>query len=274
MSGLEDHAGDMVRKSRMGLGIDVETVLKDAGIDQHALEQFESDGIILQNVQWETLCKRLQLDTDKLKRILSGWTPKQISVESIPQVRQIMTDDGGMEVNAYLVWDEASRDAALFDTGWNPTPIKKCVEEYQLSLKHLFITHQHHDHIAAITPLRKSYPEIQLWAQGQGVPRQNQVAQGQNFSLGDLLIEARLTPGHAADGVTYVIQGLSGDYSQAAIVGDAIFAGSMGGAPAHFDLAKQKIRESILSLSHPTLICPGHGPLTTLEEELANNPFF
>ncbi|HAW01164.1 MAG TPA: MBL fold metallo-hydrolase, partial [Verrucomicrobiales bacterium] len=49
---------------------------------------------------------------------------------------------------------------------------------------------------------------------------------------------------------------------------------SMGGAPTHFELAKAKIREVILSLPQPTLICPGHGPLTTLKEEQSHNPFF
>ncbi len=59
-----------------------------------------------------------------------------------------------------------------------------------------------------------------------------------------------------------------------AIVGDAIFSGSMGGAAQNGALAKQKIREQILSLPPDTLVCPGHGPLTTIAEEKANNPFF
>lgn len=258
----------------MGLDIAVETVLKDAGINADSLAQFESEGTKPSEAHWESLCQGLQLNFNKFKSILDGWTPRHVPVDSLVQLRQIMTDDGGMEVNAYLVWDTNSREAALFDTGWNPSPIEQCIKEAGLDLKHLFITHQHHDHIAAMTPLRKVYPEIQLWAQGQGVPKQNRVSEGQRFSLGTLNIEARLTPGHAPDGVTYVIDGLSGDFPRAAIVGDAIFAGSMGGAPVHFELAKTKIREAILSLPHPTLICPGHGHLTTLEEELSHNPFF
>jgi glyoxylase-like metal-dependent hydrolase (beta-lactamase superfamily II) len=59
-----------------------------------------------------------------------------------------------------------------------------------------------------------------------------------------------------------------------AIVGDAIFAGSMGGAASAGAMARQKIREQILSLPPDTLICPGHGPLTTVGEEKAGNPFF
>jgi hydroxyacylglutathione hydrolase len=59
-----------------------------------------------------------------------------------------------------------------------------------------------------------------------------------------------------------------------AIVGDAIFAGSMGGAPTAGELARRKVLEEILSLPDATLIAPGHGPLTTVGEEKANNPFF
>jgi glyoxylase-like metal-dependent hydrolase (beta-lactamase superfamily II) len=59
-----------------------------------------------------------------------------------------------------------------------------------------------------------------------------------------------------------------------ALVGDAIFAGSMGGAPQHGALAKQAVREQILSLPEDTLLGPGHGPLTTVREEKAHNPFF
>ena len=274
MSGLEDHAGDIERKSRMGLGVSEADVVEVTGLSQKALEQFESEGSVQEEIQWEPLCERLQLHPEKFKSILDGWTPRPLQGESMPQIRQIATDDGGMEVNAYLVWDPDSREAALFDTGWNPDPIKKCIQQEGLTLKNLFITHQHHDHIAAMTPLRKLYPSMQLQAQGHGVPPKNQVSEGQMFSLGTLKIHARMTPGHASDGVTYVINGLSGDFPRAAIVGDAIFAGSMGGATAHFELAKTKIRKVILSLDQPTLICPGHGPLTTLKEEQSHNPFF
>jgi glyoxylase-like metal-dependent hydrolase (beta-lactamase superfamily II) len=48
----------------------------------------------------------------------------------------------------------------------------------------------------------------------------------------------------------------------------------MGGAPQHGDLAKQKIREQILTLPADTLLCPGHGPVTTVSEEKGHNPFF
>jgi glyoxylase-like metal-dependent hydrolase (beta-lactamase superfamily II) len=59
-----------------------------------------------------------------------------------------------------------------------------------------------------------------------------------------------------------------------AYVGDSLFAGSVGGAGASYPLLLQNVRDHILSLPADTLICPGHGPLTTVAEEKAHNPFF
>ena len=59
-----------------------------------------------------------------------------------------------------------------------------------------------------------------------------------------------------------------------AIVGDAIFAGSMGGGGVRTDDALKTNRESIFSLPDETVLCPGHGPLTTVGEQKRVNPFF
>jgi hydroxyacylglutathione hydrolase len=57
-------------------------------------------------------------------------------------------------------------------------------------------------------------------------------------------------------------------------VGDSLFAGSMGGAPNAYKQALRNNIEKLLSLPGDSLICPGHGPLTTVANELNHNPFF
>jgi hydroxyacylglutathione hydrolase len=57
-------------------------------------------------------------------------------------------------------------------------------------------------------------------------------------------------------------------------VGDSIFAGSMGGGGVSYSDAVKNNLEQILTLPPTTVICPGHGPLTSVGEEKANNPFF
>jgi hydroxyacylglutathione hydrolase len=86
-----------------------------------------------------------------------------------------------------------------------------------------------------------------------------------------LQIETRQTSGHSKGGITYVITGLS---MPVAVVGDSIFASSMGGGMISYEDALRNNLENILTLSDNTILCPGHGPLTTVGEEKAHNPFF
>ena len=71
-----------------------------------------------------------------------------------------------------------------------------------------------------------------------------------------------------------MIDNFPGFAPKVAVVGDAIFAGSMGGAPNHYQLAREKVQSAILSLSAETILCPGHGPITTVAEQHVVNPFF
>ena len=73
---------------------------------------------------------------------------------------------------------------------------------------------------------------------------------------------------------TYIVGNFPEDAARVALVGDALFAGSIGGMGGGGDAARAKIREQILSLPSDTLLCPGHGPLTTVAEEKEHNPFF
>jgi len=94
---------------------------------------------------------------------------------------------------------------------------------------------------------------------------------GANFSIGGLKVGTRSTRGHSPAGTTYVIEGLS---RPIAIVGDAIFAQSMGGGVISFHDALATNRSEIFTLSDETVVCPGHGPMSSVGEEKAHNPFF
>ena len=89
--------------------------------------------------------------------------------------------------------------------------------------------------------------------------------------MNSLSLVAKHTHGHSVGGLTYIIDGLE---KPVAVVGDAIFAGSMGGGMVSYTDALRTNREKIMSLADDTILCPGHGPLTTVREEKQNNPFF
>jgi len=271
---LEDHLGDVIRKSRMMTKVSPADAAAAAGLTESELGALEDCGKITKRPNFPALAGQLDLNAVKLERQAAGWLPSEKNLGQWRELRMFTTSGEGMTVNAYLIWDGFTREAAAFDTGWDAKPILKTVEEHKLQLQHLFITHSHHDHVAGIEQIRKTFPPVKLHSSSKHAPADQRNNPGETVQVGNLRVTHRDTPGHAEDGVTYVVSNWPDNTPQVAVVGDAIFAASMGGAPIHGPLAKQKIRENILTLPATTLICPGHGPLTTVGEEQEYNPFF
>jgi len=271
---LEDHAGDVIRKSRAMKKIPLDAAAEAAGCSAPNLSRFEDDGLLNDELKWANLATLLDLDPVKLERIAKGWLPAPLNPETWPEFRQITTIGPAMSVHAYLVWDEVTCEAAIFDTGFDPQPIFDLIESEGLNPQFLFITHMHGDHVAGLEKIRERYPKIKLRTDSTTAPLHCRNRRNDFIHLGGLRITNRDTPGHADDGVTYIVGNFPEDAPNIAIVGDAIFAGSMGGAANHGELARQKVREQILTLPDSTLIGPGHGPLTTVGQEKENNPFF
>ena len=271
---LEDHAGDVVGKARKMQGLTSGDVAKAAGISLADLDSLLATGRCPSKPDWSELGRLLGLDGFKLERIAGGWEPASKDLSRWRQFRQLTTSGPTMEVHAYLIWDHVHRDAAIFDTGFDPAPIFELVDREGLKPRCLFITHMHGDHVAGMGAIRKRYPDIMLRTAAESAPGNCRNQPGEKVEIGSLRVAHRDTPGHAEDGVTYVIEGFPDAAPALAIVGDAIFAGSMGGAPTAGALAREKVRDEILTLPPETLLGPGHGPLTTVAEELVNNPFF
>jgi hydroxyacylglutathione hydrolase len=271
---LEDHLGDIVRKARKAGGVSPETAAKAAGISPEQLAALESSGQPEGSPNYAGLAQVLKLDSAKLEAIARGWLPSPKDLSAWRELRVIATEQGGNTVNCYLVWDEVSREAALFDTGWFADPIFKIIDAEQLQLKHLFLTHTHEDHVAAMGPIRERFPKALIHTDSKSAPPQHKNRRNDCVHLGSLRITNRETPGHAEDGVIYLVGNFSEDAPHVAIIGDTIFAGSMATGFISWEGLKQRVRSEIFSLPAETLLCPGHGPLTTVREEKEHNPFF
>jgi glyoxylase-like metal-dependent hydrolase (beta-lactamase superfamily II) len=271
---LEDHLGDIIRKARMMSNVPAPKTAQAAGLSETELAALEESGQVIKQPNFPALASLIGLDAGKLEGIANGWQPAEKDLSRWRELRVFTTTAEGMAVNCYLVWDEVSREAALFDTGWDARPILDCIAEHQLQLRHLFITHTHHDHIAALGAMREAFSKAHVHSSARSVPVEQRNQPNEITHLGGLRVTYRETPGHAEDGVTYLIANWQKDAPQVAIVGDAIFAGSIGRGNQSWELAKQKVREQILTLPPDTLLGPGHGPLTTVAEEQAHNPFF
>ena len=271
---LEDHFGDILRKGRTAKGVSAAAAAEAAGLAEPAYHALEETGRFSGQINFPALGAVIGLSGPKLEGIAKGWLPAVPDLSAWRELRQITTEADGMAVHCYLIWDEVSRDAALFDTGWDSAPIIKLIDENGLSLRHLFLTHLHEDHVAGMEAVREKFPKLHLHSNSRHAPPQHRNRANDFLHLGSLRLTNRDTPGHAEEGVTYIIGTWPEDAPHVAIVGDAIFAGSIGRGNQSWDLARQKVREQIFSLPDETLLCPGHGPLTTVAEEKAHNPFF
>lgn len=271
---LEDHVGDVVRKARSAAGVSASVAAAAAGLTQAELSAMERDGKPTRQMNWLVLAHVLGINASKLKTIASGWVPAVPDLSAWHELRQITTSDDNMAVHCYLVWDDVCRDAALFDTGFVANPIFKLIQEHGLILRHLFLTHLHHDHVGAMDAIRNEYPQVHIHANSTTFPPPLQNRANDFIHLGSLRISHRDTPGHSEEGATYIVSNWPEDAPSVAFVGDAIFAGSIGRGNQSWILAKQKVIEQILTLPKDTLIGSGHGPWTTVAEERANNPFF
>jgi hydroxyacylglutathione hydrolase len=265
---LEDNVSDIIGKAQRGLRISDTELAEKARVSSQKIRQLregEFDELALLRV-----APVLGLAARALCELAKGeWYPKKI--DDREGLAQFNTHYRDMAVNAYLVWDPASHAAAAFDTGADSSEMVRVASRDKLSVKLILLTHAHADHVADLPRLREETGAAIFTPARESVPGAEPIEEGKRFRLGKLEIDTRLTWGHSRGGLTYVV---TGQPHKIAIVGDSLFAGSMGGGNVSYDDALQNNLEKILTLPDDTIICPGHGPMTTVGEEKQHNPFF
>lgn len=265
---LEDDFNDIIAKAQRGLGLGNRELCEKAGITQHALSKIKK-GIFDEEIV-RKIADVLDLGADALVTIGHGvWYPRL--PDPITGLAMVNTPYGDMTVNAYIAWSLSSRDAFVFDTGGDCGPLLQIIEREDLQVKAILLTHTHVDHIADLDRLRRATGAPVYVHEREAIEQAETFTEGKKFSASDLTISTLSTTGHARGGITYLITGLE---IPVAITGDAIFAGSMGGGLISYQEALQTNRDKIFQLPDHTLLCPGHGPATTVEQEKQHNPFF
>lgn len=262
---MEDNFADVVGKAQRGLNMKDRDLVRRAGITLPELTRIKGetyDAALLRKI-----APVLGLNARALAE-LPKYRPGTVELEDLTV---FSTAYGPMLVNSYLVCDGASGEAAAFDTGTDCTAMLNVLRSKPWKLRAIFLTHTHGDHLADLARLQRETGAPAYVSNREPLRGAETFEAGREFTCGRLRIETRLTWGHSRGGITYVIHGLA---RPVAIVGDAVFAGSMGGGMVSYADALRTNREQILTLSPETVLCPGHGPLTTVGEEREHNPFF
>ncbi len=263
---LEDNFADVVSKAQRGMRLGDAELSARAGISLEKLAGVKAEKYDAAALR--KLASALNLNAAALVG-LPEYEPAPVEV---PGLAVFTTRYGGMSVNAYLAFDRSRKMAAAFDTGANASPMTAFLHSHALELSGIFITHAHGDHVGDLERLCTETGAPAWISKREFLGGGTHVFEpGQAFECGALRIETRLTCGHTRGGTSYLVHGLE---RPVIVVGDALFAGSMGGAMESYADALRTGRESIFTLPSETVICPGHGPLTTVGAELKHNPFF
>lgn len=180
-------------------------------------------------------------------------------------------DCGPLEVNHYVFAEEATGRAALVDAGVFDPSVAEFVRGRALRLETILLTHHHHDHIDAAPDYEREFgAEAFSPAPTPKAPAARPAVEGTPLEVAGFRVEVFKTSGHTPEGVSYWLP-----EAGVCFVGDAIFAGAVGGTPRD-DLHEEQLthlRRAILTLPSETELHSGHGPMTTVAIESKGNPF-
>jgi len=191
--------------------------------------------------------------------------------------------------NCYLVYSENTKKAIVIDPGGDVDDIMAKIEELNLDIEYIILTHGHGDHIGGVLEL-KSFIDVPIAIHKEDEymlknGNQNLSSQmvmgtielnadilledGDEISFGDLTAKIIHTPGHTPGGISIKI-------GNSIFTGDTLFAGSIGRTDFPGGSYKEiisSIKNRIIIYPDETIIYPGHGPATNVKIEKANNPF-
>lgn len=194
--------------------------------------------------------------------------------------------------NCSVVWDEATRAAAIIDPGGDIGQILEVVRDNDLRPTKILLTHAHIDHAGATAelarelevPIEGPHPADQFWIEQLGAQSRmfglpsagpfvpsRWLGQGDSVAVGDELLEVSHCPGHTPGHVVFFHRA-----DRIAFVGDVLFAGSIGRTDfpgGDHDELVRSITERLWPLGDDVTFVPGHGPTSTFGRERKTNPF-
>lgn len=198
---------------------------------------------------------------------------------------------GPLQCNCSVIGDEITREALVIDPGDDIEDVLALVQKHNLTVKQIVVTHAHIDHVGGAMKLRAAtgapillnendhvlLKMLDVQAAWIGVEDPGKVEidhsirQGDTVRAGSLAANVIHTPGHTEGSVCLYFPA-----EKKLIAGDTLFAGSIGRTDlpgGSMPKIINSLHEKVLTLPDETLVVPGHGPITTIGEERASNPF-
>jgi len=263
---VEDLFEDVVAKAQKGLGVTHRQLASALDLPLEAVRKLGEGS--LPPAALAALAETLRLSRPGLERHHQGrWEAPAVELGAVRVFAEPFFEG---VVNAYVV--PTAEGDLIFDAGLEGRELLRFLRERERAPAALFMTHLHRDHTGGLGALMEAFPGLRVFVpEGEAGAPEGARPVPRNSRWGAIEVEARSTPGHSPGGTTYVFQG---EKAPVAVVGDALFAGSVGGCAGAYQTALAAIRSQILSLPAKTLLLPGHGPATTVGHESQWNPFF
>ncbi len=274
---LEDDFCDIIKKARTGQGLSVGDVAQMAGLPNGNITALERGACPPDRSEVQALAKALGLRPGPLEQIaIEKWEPDAQPLSA--WVERIQGSINGYGVQGYVVHDGG--EALLIDTAYNAPAMIEFLSKHSLRLMGICLTHGHADHADGIdqilnycqAPVYLGAADVDLLSWRPSAAQMKAPEQGQTIAVGRLRVQCLTTPGHTPGGICYRVDAGS---ERLCFVGDTLFAGSIGRSNPStlYQTHLGSVRTRVLELSPEYRLLPGHGPATTVREELDHNPF-
>lgn len=274
---LEDDFSDILKKARTGQGFSVGDVARMTGLPGGDITALERGDQPRDRAEVRALAKALGLRAEPLEQIaVDKWEP--VAQRMPPWVDMVQGSINGYGVQGYILHDEG--EALLVDTAYNAPAMLDRLRRRGLRLVGICLTHGHADHAEGIEQIL-GHREVPVYLGHEDVsllswrPRTDLLVaptDGLSIQVGRRTVHCVTTSGHTPGGICYRL-----DDAQLPVcfVGDTLFAGSIGRSNPRelYRTHLNSVRDRLLTLSPDYRLLPGHGPATTIEEELDHNPF-
>ncbi|RMH05714.1 MAG: MBL fold metallo-hydrolase [Nitrospirae bacterium] len=280
---LEDEFCDIIKKARCGQGYTVSDLARLTGLTTSEIQHLEHGARLPTSQEIRRIGHALGLNCRALEDIvLHGWHPDPLPGWLSHQVIEVDGSIGGYAVKGYVLYDAIAGAALCIDTAYNAPAMLEVLERQALRLLGICLTHGHADHAGGLDRILQRWPVPVYLGRGDwsllpwkpAMKCLHDPADGESLQVGTLTVRFLVTPGHTPGGLCYYVTN-GGKNPPVCFVGDTLFAGSIGRANPFslYSAHLTSVRHRVLGLPRETVLLPGHGPGTTVEQEIQHNPF-